>query len=154
MAYDYKPGEDDSYLKKSLMVATALVVIAAIVVIILYTGLGIDMDMLKILVKKFRLDAANLTFLFGFIMCLIALWGVFRDAAATEGVERRQGYFILLLLLAGALIAGTFYFKRFTRPTHEIVTTEICPRCLGSGRAKLRPEYPCGECDGVGTISP
>lgn len=154
MAYDYKPGEDDGFLKQSLVVATIVVVLAVIVVFILYIGLGIDRDTLKILTKRLHLDAANLTFLFVFIMASIALWGLFRDPAATEGVNRRQGYFILLLLLAGALLAGTIYFKRFAKPTHEVVATEVCSRCGGSGRARLRPEYPCATCAGTGYVTP
>jgi len=154
MAYDYKPGEDDGFLKQYALIISIIIGIAAIVVLILYVGLGIDGETLIILAKRLHLDATNLTFLFVFIMASLALWGLFRDPAATEGVNRRQGYFILLLLLAGILLAGTIYFKRFAKPTHEVLTTEKCPRCGGTGRARLRPEYPCATCDGTGYITP
>lgn len=154
MAYDYKPGEDEDVLKRHLIVGTIIVLIAIGAVLVLYIGLGIDMEMLKLLAKRLRIDATNVTFLFGFIMGAIALWALFREPAAGEGVNRRQTYFILLLILAGFLIAGTYYFKRLSRPTHEVTKTELCPQCLGSGRAKLRPEYPCGTCNGLGYITP
>ena len=103
---------------------------------------------------RVKADAATVTFLFAFIIAALALWGFFREPAATEGVNRRQVYFILLLFLAGLLVAGTFYFKRLSRPTHEVTTKETCQNCGGTGRAKYRPEYPCGECDGLGYVAP
>ena len=154
MAYDYKPGEDEDVLKKYLIVATIIVLIAIGVVLVLYIGLGIDIEMFKLLFGRIRIDATNLTFLFGFIMAALALWALFREPAAGEGVNRRQTYFVLLLILAGFLVAGTFYFKRLSRPTHEVTETELCPNCMGTGRAKLRPEYPCGTCDGLGYVAP
>jgi len=154
MAYDYKPGEDEDVLKKYLIVATIIVLIAIGTVLVLYIGLGIDIEMFKLLAQRMKIDATNLTFLFGFIMGALALWALFREPAAGEGVNRRQTYFILLLILAGFLIAGTFFFKRLSRPTHEVTETELCPNCMGTGRAKLRPEYPCGTCDGLGYVAP
>jgi ribosomal protein S27AE len=87
-------------------------------------------------------------------MAAFALWGLFREPAASDDVQRRQTYFILLLVLAGLLLGGTIYFKYLATPTHEVRQTEKCPRCGGTGRAKLRPEYPCGECNGTGYVTP
>jgi len=154
MAYDYKPGEDADLLKKYALIVTILVVIAIVTVITLYVGLGIDLDTMKLLVKRIKLDATNATFVFVFVIATFALWGLFREPAAAEGTNRRQTYFLLLLIVAGVLLAGTIFVKRLAKPPHEVVKTEVCPRCGGSGRAKLRPEYPCGTCDGTGYISP
>ncbi len=154
MAYDYRPGEGDDTRKQYLLVAGVVVVIAAVVVYILYTGLGIDRDTLKLLMGRIKLDAANLTFVFVFVMAAVVLWGLFRDRAATEDVSRRQTYFILLLLLVGVVVAGTIFFRRMAKPTHEVLTVEVCPRCGGTGRAKLRPEYPCAKCAGTGYLTP
>ena len=154
MAYDYKPGEDQNVLKRYLYVVSILVGFVVIAVLIIYAGLGIDRETFTILSKRIKADAATVTFVFVFVVALIALWGLFREPAAEEGVNRRQTYFILLLLLAGFLLAGTFYFKRLAKPTQEVTVTEVCPRCRGSGRARLRPEYPCATCDGTGYITP
>jgi magnesium-transporting ATPase (P-type) len=154
MAFDYKPGEDDDLLKKYLYVAGIIVVLAILTVVVLYVGLGIDVTTLPILLRKIKLDATNVTFVFIFVVVAIALWGFFRDSAATEGVNRRQTYFIILLILAGVAIAGTIYVRRLSKPSHDVVRTEVCPRCGGTGRAKLRPEYPCGTCAGTGNITP
>ncbi len=154
MAYDYKPGEEEDVLKRYVIVLSVVVIIAIIVVLILYIGLGIDRETLKILAKRINFDATNVTFVFAFVMAAFALWGLFRDPAAAEGVDRRQTYFILLLLLAGVVVAGNIYFKRLAKPTHEITETVECPRCHGTGRASLRPEYPCGYCDGTGYVTP
>lgn len=154
MAYDYKPGEEQDVLKRYIIVAGVVAAVAAVFVFTLYMGLGIDRETLKLMMKRFVPDPVNVAFVFAFVMASIALWGMLREPAAAEDVQRRQTYFILLLLLAGILLAGTFYFKRFTRPTHEVTKTEVCPRCNGTGRAKLRPEYPCGYCDGTGSVTP
>jgi len=154
MAYDYKPGEDNDLLKRFLYIAGIVVILAVVTVIILYVGLGVDKTTLPILLQKIKIDATNVTFVFIFVVVAIALWGFFRDSAATEGVNRRQTYFIILLILAGVVIAGTIYVRRLAKPSHEVVRTEVCPRCGGTGRAKLRPEYPCGECSGTGYITP
>lgn len=154
MAYDYKPGEDDDLLKKYLYVAAIVIAFAVLAVIVLYVGLGVDATTLPILLRKIKLDATNVTFVFIFVVAAITLWAFFRDSAATEGVNRRQTYFIILLILAGVAIAGTIYVKRLSKPSHEIVKTEVCPRCGGTGRAKLRPEYPCATCGGTGYITP
>ncbi len=154
MAYDYKPGEDNDVLKKLVLAATALIALAAGVVILLYVGLGIDTENFGALVQKIKLDATNVTFVFVFVVGAIALWGMFRQPAAVEGVNRRQTYFILLLILAGVTIAGSIYFKRLAKPTHDVLETEVCSRCEGSGRARIRPEYPCGACAGTGYITP
>lgn len=154
MAYDYKPGEDDDLLKRYVIIASILVVLAIVAVFIIYLTLGISTDNLKILAKRIGPDATNVTFVFVFVMAALALWGLFREPAAGEGANRRQTYFILLLILAGFLLAGNIYFKRFAKPTHEVTTTEECPRCKGSGRARLRPEYPCATCDGTGYLTP
>lgn len=154
MAYDYKPGEDEDLLKRYVIVAGILVVLAIFAVFIIYLGLRIDTQTLKILMKRIGPDATNVTFVFVFVMAAIALWGLFREPAAAEGVNRRQTYFILLLLLAGFLLAGTIYFRYLAKPSHEVTKTEVCPRCKGTGRARLRPEYPCPECDGTGYITP
>lgn len=154
MAYDYKPGEDSDVLKKYLVVGTILVALIIGAIAIIYVGLGIDSDMLKILASRTRADAATVTFVFAFVMASIALWGLFREPAAGEGVNRRQSYFILLLIVAGVAVAGTIFFKKIAEPAHEVTKTEVCSRCQGDGRARLRPEYPCGACDGTGFISP
>lgn len=154
MAYDYKPGEDDDLLKKYLIVATILIALAIIAVLILYIGLDIDTEMLRILAGRINADATNVTFVFVFVIAALALWGLFREPAAAEGVNRRQTYFILLLILAAVLLAGTFYFKKLSKPAHEVVKTEVCSRCRGTGRARLRPEYPCAACAGTGYITP
>ncbi len=154
MAYDYRPGEGDDALKKYVLGAILILSLAVGVVIILYVGLGIDRVTLVALYKKIKLDATNVTFIFVFVVGSIALWGMLRQPAAVESVNRRQTYFILLLILAGVLIAGTIFVKRLAKPTYEGLTTEVCSRCLGSGRAKLRPEYPCGACSGTGYLTP
>ncbi len=154
MAYDYKPGEDDDLLKRYLLIVSILVVLVGVAIAIVYIGLGIDLGTLNVLLRRIRADATNVTFVFVFVMALIALWGLFREPAAVEGVNRRQTYFIVLLILAGVLLAGTFYFKKLSKPAHDVIKTEVCPRCGGDGRAKLRPEYPCGTCDGTGYITP
>ncbi|RJP18345.1 MAG: DUF1109 family protein [Candidatus Abyssobacteria bacterium SURF_5] len=154
MAYDYKPGEEEDVLKRYIIVAVVVVVLAFLLVLTLYVGLGIDIDMLKMLSKRMSFDAANITFIFVFVLAAFALWGLLREPAASDDVQRRQTYFILLLIFAGLLLAGTIYFRYLATPTHEVVKTEKCPRCDGTGRAKLRPEYPCGECDGTGFVTP
>ena len=154
MAYDYRPGEGNDVLKKYVLGATIILALAAGVVITLYVGLGIDKDTLAALFKKIKLDATNVTFIFVFVVSSIALWGMLRQPAAVEGVNRRQTYFILLLILACVLVAGTIFVKRLAKPTHDGLTTEVCSRCKGTGRAKLRPEYPCGACSGTGYITP
>jgi hypothetical protein len=154
MAYDYKPGEDEDLLKRYIIIIGIVVVIAIIAVLIMYIGLGIDTDMLKILAKRIGPDATNVTFVFVFVMAVFALWGLFREPAAGEGTQRRQTYFILLLILAGFLLAGNLYFKRLAKPTKEVTSTMECPNCKGTGRARLRPEYPCAKCDGTGYITP
>ena len=154
MAYDYRPGEGDDVRKKYVLIATIIVALAAGVVIILYVGLGIDKDTLAALYKRIKLDATNVTFIFVFVVGSFALWGMLRQRAAVEGVNRRQTYFILLLILAGVALATTIFVKRLAKPTQDGLTTEVCSRCGGSGRAKLRPEYPCGACSGTGYITP
>jgi cytochrome bd-type quinol oxidase subunit 2 len=154
MAFHYKPGEDNDVLKKLVLSATILVALAAGVVTILYVGLGIDTKTLGPLIQKIKLDATNVTFIFVFVVSSIALWGLFRQPAAVEGVNRRQTYFILLLILASVTLAGAIFFERLAKPTHDVVKTEVCSRCGGGGRAKLRPEYPCGACAGTGYITP
>jgi magnesium-transporting ATPase (P-type) len=154
MAYDYKPGEDDDLLKKYLYIAGIVVFLAVLTVIILYVGLGVDSSTLPILLRKIKLDATNVTFVFIFVIATIALWIFFRDSAATEGVTRRQTYFIIILIIAGVAIAGTIYFRRLSKPSSDVVRTEVCDRCGGNGRAKLRPEYPCAACAGTGKITP
>ncbi|RJP75161.1 MAG: hypothetical protein C4532_01045 [Candidatus Abyssobacteria bacterium SURF_17] len=154
MAYDYKPGEDDDILKRYALVATVVVVLAILVVLTLYLGLGIDTNTLKIMLKRVIPDPTNVIFIIIFLMAAFALWGFFREPAAAENVQRRQTYLILLLFVAGIMLAGTIYFKYFSRPTHEVTKMEICPRCGGTGRAKYRPEYPCGYCDGTGHVAP
>jgi DnaJ-class molecular chaperone len=69
-------------------------------------------------------------------------------------VNRWQTYFLIILILAGVAIAGTIYVRRLAKPSHDVIKTEVCPRCGGTGRAKLRPEYPCATCDGTGYITP
>jgi ribosomal protein S27AE len=154
MAYDYKPGEEEDVLKRYVIVATIVVVLAFLLVLTMYLALGIDLEMLKIILKRINFDATNVTFVFVFVMAAFALWGLFREPAASDDVQRRQTYFILLLVLAGLLLGGTIYFKYLATPTHEVRQTEKCPRCGGTGRAKLRPEYPCGECNGTGYVTP
>jgi magnesium-transporting ATPase (P-type) len=154
MAYDYKPGEDEDVLKRYVLIASIVVIIAVITVLIMYIGLGIDTQTLKILAKRIGPDATNVTFVFIFVMATFALWGLFREPAAGEGVNRRQTYFILLLIVAGFLLAGNIYFKRLARSSQEVTTTVVCPNCQGTGRARLRPEYPCAKCDGAGYITP
>lgn len=154
MAYDYKPGEEEDVLKRYVIVGTIVVVLAFLFVLTLYVGLGINLKTLKTLWGKINFDATNVTFLFVFIMASFALWGLLREPAASEDVQRRQTYFILILVFAGLLLAGTIYFRYLATPTHEVTRTEICPRCGGTGRAKLRPEYPCGECNGTGYVTP
>jgi hypothetical protein len=154
MAYNYKPGEEEDVLKRYIIVATIVVVLAFLLVLTLYVGLGIDWQTLKGLLRNLTFDATNVTFLFVFIMASFSLWGLLREPAASDDVQRRQTYFILLLVFAGLLLAGTVYFRYLAPSTHEVVRTEKCPRCDGTGRAKLRPEYPCGECDGTGYITP
>ena len=154
MAYDYKPGDDDDLLKKYLYVAGIVIFLAALTVVILYVGLGINATTLPILLRKIKIDATNVTFVFVFVVAAFALWGFFRDSAATEGVNRRQTYFIIILILASVVIAGTIYVKRLAKPSHDVVSTEVCTRCGGNGRAKLRPEYPCATCAGTGYITP
>ena len=154
MAYDYKPGEDDDLLKRYAIIISIVVVIAIVVVLIMYIGLGIDLDMLKILARRIGPDATNVTFVFVFVMTVFALWGLFREPAAGEGVQRQQTYFILLLILSGFLLAGNIYFKHLAKPTKEVTSTVVCPNCRGTGRARLRPEYPCAKCDGTGYITP
>jgi hypothetical protein len=154
MAYDYKPGEDEDVLKRYFVIASIVVVLAALIVLTIYIGLGIDTETIRVLLKRFVPDAVNVMFVFIFVLAAIALWGLFREPAAAQDVERRHTSFVLLLILAGLLLVGTVYLKRFGKPTHEVTRTEICPRCDGIGRAKLRPEYPCGYCDGTGYVSP
>ena len=154
MAYDYKPGEEEDVLKKYVIVATVVVVLIFLLVLTIYLTLGIDREMMKTLFKRISLDATNATFLFVFIIGAFALWGLLREPAASDDVQRRQTYFILLLIFAALLLAGTVYFKYLSAPKQEIIKTETCPRCGGTGRAKLRPEYPCGECDGTGYVTP
>jgi len=154
MAYDYKPGEDEGILRRYALIVGVVLVLATLIVLTLYLGLGIDRETLKVLVKRFAPDAVNVIFVFIFVLAALALWGLFREPAAAEDVERRHVYFVLLLILAGLLLVGTVYLKRFARPTHEVMRTEVCPRCGGLGRAKLRPEYPCPTCNGTGHITP
>lgn len=154
MAYDYKPGEDEDLLKRYLIVAGVVVVIAVVFVLTVYIGLGIDRETFGALVRRIGLDATNVTFLFVFIIATFALWGLLREPAASDQVQRRQTYFILLLILAGFMLAGGVYVKYIAKPTHEVRKTEVCPRCGGSGKARYRPEYPCGYCDGTGYITP
>jgi hypothetical protein len=154
MPYDYKPGEDDDVLKRYAIVAGIVVALAILTVFILYVGLGINTNTLKILAQRIGPDATNVTFIFAFVVAAIALWGLFREPAAGESANRRQTYFILLLILAGVLLAGNIYFRRLATPSHEVTKTEVCPNCGGTGRARLRPEYPCAKCDGTGYITP
>jgi amino acid transporter len=154
MAYDYKPGEGDDVLKKYLVVAGIIVFLAILTVVILYVGLGIDVTTLPILLRKIKVDATNVTFVLIFVVATFALWALFRDSAATESVNRRQTYFIIILILAGVVIAGTIYVTRLSKPSHNGLSTEVCDRCGGNGRAKLRPEYPCAACSGTGYITP
>ncbi len=154
MAYDYKPGEEEDVLKRYVIIASIVVVLAFLIVLTLYIGLGIDMQALKILLKKIIPDATNVTFVFVFVLAAFALWGLLREPAASDDVQRRQTYFILILIVAGLLLAGTVYFKYLATPTHEVTKTEICPSCGGTGRAKLRPEYPCSTCGGTGYVTP
>jgi ribosomal protein S27AE len=154
MAYGYKPGEDDDLLKRYVVVAGVVVIVAVVIVITIYLGLGIDTGVLKILTKRIKADATTVTFTFAFVMATLALWGLLREPASSENVQRRQTYFILLLLLAGVLVAGNFFVKRLAMPTEEVTKKEVCPKCGGSGRARLRPEYPCGHCDGTGYVTP
>ncbi|UCD58396.1 MAG: hypothetical protein JSV16_04570 [Candidatus Hydrogenedentota bacterium] len=154
MARDYKPGEEEDVLKQYIIVATVVVAVAIFFVFVLYIGLGLDIETLKVLTKRFIPDAANVTFVIIFVLAAFALWGLLREPAASEDVNRRQTYFILLLFLAGLMLAGTIYFKYLAEPTHEVRKTEVCPRCRGTGRAKLRPEYACGHCDGTGYVTP
>lgn len=154
VAYEYKPGEDDDLLKRYVIVAGVVVLIAVILVLTLYIGLGIDTQMVKTLTKRIAPDATNVTFVFVFVMAAFALWGLLREPAAAENVQRQQTYFILLLILAGFMFAGAVYFKFLANPTEDVRKTEVCPNCGGTGRAKYRPEYPCGTCDGTGYITP
>lgn len=154
MAYDYKPGEGDDVLKKYLVVAGIIVFLAILTVVILYVGLGVDVTTLPILLRKIKVDATNVTFVLIFVVVAFALWALFRDSAATEGVNRRQTYFIIILILAGVAIAGTIYVTRLSKPSHDGLSTVVCDRCGGNGRAKLRPEYPCAACSGTGYITP
>lgn len=154
MAYDYKPGEENDSLAKYAVIGTIVVLIAIVVVVILYVGLGIDRQNFGALLRKIKVDATNVTFVFVFVVGAIALWGLFRDSAAVEGVNRRQTYFIIMLILAVTMLAGGIFFNRLAKPSHEILETEVCPRCGGDGRAKLRPEYPCGACAGTGYLTP
>ncbi len=113
------------------------------------------METLKVLLKRFVPDAGNVIFVIIFVTASLALWGFFHEPAATEGVSRRQFYFILILAIAGLALAGTVYFKYFALDTPGQTTkTQVCPLCGGMGRAKYRPEYPCGNCDGTGYITP
>jgi ribosomal protein S27AE/Na+/serine symporter len=154
MSYNYKPGEEEDVLKRYVFVASIVVGLAFLFVLVLYIGLGIDWQTLKILTKKIVPDATNVTFVFVFVMAAFALWGLLREPAASDDVQRRQTYFILILIFAGLLLAGTVYFRYLATPTHEVTKTEVCPSCGGTGRAKLRPEYPCGTCGGTGYITP
>ena len=154
MAYDYKPGEEEDVLKRYVIIASIVVVLAFLVVLLLYVGLGIDRQTFKILLGKIIPDATNVTFVFVFVLAAFALWGLLREPAASDDVQRRQTYFILILIVAGLLLAGTVYFKYLATPTHEVTKTEVCPSCRGTGRAKLRPEYPCGTCRGTGYVTP
>jgi hypothetical protein len=155
MAYDYKPGEEEDVLKRYLVVATVVVLVAFGLVLTMYLGLGINSEMLRILMKRFIPDAGNVIFVITFVTAGFALWGLFREPAAAEGVNRRQAYFVALLVLAGIISAGTVYYKYFVMPTHgEVTKTEACSSCSGTGRARYRPEYPCGACDGTGYITP
>lgn len=154
MAYDYKPGEDEDILRRYALVATIIIVLAVLVVLTLYVGLGIDTETFKIMLKRVIPDPTNVIFVIIFLLATFALWGLFREPAASEHIQRRQTYFILLLFVAGVMLAGAIYFKYFSRPTHEVTKMDICPRCGGTGRAKLRPEYPCGTCDGTGYVAP
>ncbi len=154
MAYHYKPGEEEDVLKRYVVIATIVVVLAFLAVLVLYIGLGIDMQALKILLRKIIPDATNVTFVFIFVLAAFALWGLLREPAASDDVQRRQTYFILILIVAGLLLAGTVYFKYLAPPTHEVRRTEICPSCGGTGRAKFRPEYPCPTCGGTGYVTP
>lgn len=154
MAYDYKPGEEEGILKRYLYVAAIVVILAFLLVLTLYIGLGIDFKMLKLLSQRIKFDPTNVTFIFVFVLAAFSLWGLLREPASSDDVQRRQTYFILLLIFAALLLAGTVYFRYLATPTHEVRKTEKCPRCDGTGRAKLRPEYACGECDGTGYVTP
>ena len=154
MAYDYKPGEEEGILKRYLFIAAIVVVIIFLLVLTMYLTLGIDLDMMKTLAQRISLDATNITFIFVFVIAAFSLWGLLREPAASDDVQRRQTYFILILIFAGLLLAGTVYFRYLAPKTEEVRKKEICPRCGGTGRARLRPEYPCSECDGTGYVSP
>jgi H+/Cl- antiporter ClcA len=154
MAYDYKPGEEEGILKRYLFVAAIVVIIVFLLVLTMYLTLGIDLNMMKTLAQRISLDATNLTFVFVFVIAAFSLWGLLREPAASDDVQKRQTYFILILIFAGLLLAGTVYFRYLAPSTEEVTKKEICPRCGGTGRARLRPEYPCSECDGTGYVSP
>ena len=46
MAYDYKPGEDQDVLKNFMIIGGLVVLLAIGVVLTLYLGLGIDIEMM------------------------------------------------------------------------------------------------------------
>lgn len=154
MPYNYRPGEEEDVLKRYVIVATVVVAVVVLFVVTLYVGLGIDRETLKSLINHITFDATNVTFVAVVVIAAFALWGLLREPAAAENVQRRQTYFILLLLLAAFMLVGTVYFKYLAHPTHEVTKREKCPRCGGTGRAKLRPEYPCGTCNGTGYVTP
>ncbi len=154
MPYNYRPGEEEDVLKRYVIVATVVVAVVVLFVLTLYIGLGIDRETLKSLINHITFDATNVTFVAVVVIAAFALWGMLREPAAAENVQRRQTYFILLLLLAAFMLVGTVYFKYLAHPTHEVTKREKCPRCGGTGRAKLRPEYPCGTCNGTGYVTP
>ncbi|MBI4832842.1 MAG: hypothetical protein HY801_15080, partial [Candidatus Lindowbacteria bacterium] len=84
MAYDYKPGEEEDVLKRYIVVATVVVIVAFLIVLTLYLGLGINMETLKVLLKRFVPDAGNVIFVIIFVTASLALWGFFHEPAATE----------------------------------------------------------------------